>query len=107
MTTHFAPLTPLGKPLTQNPVVSADVPFDNPREPISAFDWFSVMRVTWKFLIRPMWHLCVKLPWQLVQAGSYVSPEEQKRRDDDWHDSRRNEEIYERCRQEHEARYGW
>ncbi len=86
------PITPLGKPLSQQPVPGANIPVQTPsavrspgEEPISAFQWVSLARATWNWLIRPLWLLCVKWPAMLIlpSSASGGRQDERRRRDDD------------------------
>lgn len=75
------PLTPLGKPLTQQPVAGANTPVTpaitpQPEEPVTAFQWFSLARASWNWIFRPLWYICVKWPTLLMfgsgsSAGSH------------------------------------
>lgn len=68
------PLKPLGKALSQSPVASAAVPMPAPsvgsvEQPISAFQWVSLAKATWTWILRPIWYLCFKWPSQLLIMG--------------------------------------
>lgn len=74
----MAPLTPLGKPLSRAPLVSQEVPFSassqtGTEQPISAFQWVSLARASWTWILRPLWYLCFKWPTQLFIAGTTTS----------------------------------
>lgn len=85
------PITPLGKSLSQQPLPSADQPAQaisagSPaagEPPISAFQWMSLARAAWTWLIRPLWLLCVKWPAMLVLPASSVRGQDERRRRDD------------------------
>ncbi|MCY1502386.1 hypothetical protein D9M68_364860 [compost metagenome] len=85
------PITPLGKPLSQGPLVNPNVPLqpsvpDAGEAPISAFQWISLVRATWTWLLKPLWYLCFKWP-SLIISTSAVSrggnDNERRRRDAD------------------------
>ncbi|CAB3842133.1 hypothetical protein ACMU6081_24485 [Achromobacter mucicolens] len=68
------PLKPLGKALSQNPLMGTDVPLSvppgvAPDQPISAFQWMSLAKATWTWVLRPLWYLCFKWPSQLFLIG--------------------------------------
>lgn len=68
------PLKPLGKALSQNPLMSSNVPLSaSPdaaaQQPISAFQWMSLAKATWTWILRPLWYLCFKWPVQLIGMG--------------------------------------
>jgi len=73
----MGPLTPLGKPLSQLPLGGADVPASSAPQstdaPISAFQWVSLAKATWTWVLRPLWYLCFKWPSQLLFAGTSAS----------------------------------
>lgn len=61
------PLKPLGKALSQNPLLGNDVPLSAPpgaapEQPISAFQWVSLAKATWTWILRPIWYLCFNGP---------------------------------------------
>ncbi|CUJ49729.1 hypothetical protein [Achromobacter kerstersii] len=64
------PITPLGKALSQGPVPNANAPLNPAAQlgqapTISAFEWFSLARGAWMWIIRPIWYLCVVFPFKL------------------------------------------
>ncbi len=69
-------MAPISKSFPQQPVVGADMPVQasSPsvsggaavNQPIFAFQWVSLARATWTWLIRPLWLLCVKWPVMMV-----------------------------------------
>jgi hypothetical protein len=68
------PLKPLGKALSQNPLLGNDVPLSAPpgvapEKPISAFQWMSLAKATWTWILRPIWYLCFQWPAQLLGMG--------------------------------------
>lgn len=68
------PLKPLGKALSQNPLMGRDVPLSATssipaEQPISAFQWMSLAKATWTWILRPLWYLCFKWPSQLFLLG--------------------------------------
>ena len=68
------PITPLGKPLSQNSLAGSEAPLQGPplaagEQPISAFQWISLAKATWTWILRPLWYLCFKWPAQLVLLG--------------------------------------
>lgn len=68
------PLKPLGKSLSQNPLVGSNVPASPPlagapAQPVSAFQWMSLAKATWTWILRPLWYLCFKWPSQLFFLG--------------------------------------
>lgn len=85
------PITPLGKPLSQQALPSADQPArafpsgsaTTGEAPISAFQWVSLARATWTWLVRPLWLLCVKWPAMLVLPASSKRPDDPRRRAQD------------------------
>lgn len=94
----MAPLTPFGKPLTQRPVASADVPIASATapagdKPVSASQWISLARATWTWILRPLWHLCVQWPVKLIFSGLVVSTSKKDDEDDDWHARRQSDEM--------------
>lgn len=85
------PLTPLGKSLSQSPPPSAGTPLVSPpvgaeQAPISAFQWMSLAKASWTWILRPLWYLCFKWPSQLLLAGM-------KGNDDDQRNFRKHQEI--------------
>lgn len=95
----MAPVTPLGKPLSQNPLMGPDVPLSSPiqsgvEQPISAFQWVSLVRATWTWVFRPLWYLCFKWPTQLILPVASVRRDEERRREDEewWEHRKRQEE---------------
>jgi hypothetical protein len=91
----MASITPLGKPLSRNSVVGSNIPLANPgplggEQPISAFKWLSLVRATWTWILRPLWHLCFKWPVKLLIPT--MSDAEDKRRSDEWDERRRQEQ---------------
>ena len=82
----MALITPLGKPLSQQPFASMNVPTNvssvvgnapDTDQPISAFQWVSLARATWTWLLKPLWYLCVKWPVMMI-----LSPSSRKERED-------------------------
>jgi hypothetical protein len=102
----MAPITPLGKPLSQQPFAGMNVPTDlssvvgcgaNTNQPISAFQWVSLARATWTWLLKPLWYLCVKWPVMMI-----LSPSSRKEREE------RLERLWERqAQQNREERSKW
>lgn len=88
----MAPITPLGKPLSQQSLPSADLPAQVPsfgstttgEKPISAFHWISLARATWTWLIRPLWLLCVKWPVMLILPSQASRKSNDDRMDRFW-----------------------
>jgi len=88
----MAPITPLGKPLSQRSLPSADLPAQVPsfgstatgEKPISAFQWISLARATWTWLIRPLWLLCVKWPVMLILPSQASRKSNDDRMDRFW-----------------------
>ena len=83
----MAPITPLGKPLSQQPFVGTSVPTDvssamgstgDTNQPISAFQWVSVARATWTWLLKPLWLLCVKWPTMMILSPSSCKDREER-----------------------------
>lgn len=69
----MSPLTPLGKPLSQSPPAGVNAPLPAPpmgagQPPISAFQWISLAKAAWTWILRPLWYLCFKWPSQLILA---------------------------------------
>lgn len=70
------PLTPLGKQLSDSPIVSNAAPLASgfsglpaaPEQPVSAFQWVSLVRATWTWILRPLWQLCVIFPFKIGSA---------------------------------------
>ncbi|MDZ5618037.1 hypothetical protein U2261_25720 [Achromobacter xylosoxidans] len=92
------PITPLGKPLRQQPVPGADVPLSltatrHVEEPVTALQWVSVARATWNWILRPLWYIFIKWPLQLL-----VVPSSRSTSDDDEPDwlKRHNDEVSQR-----------
>lgn len=79
----MTPLTPLGKALTESPLPSSQTPvskFGQPvpamdEQPISVFQWVSLARATWTWLLRPLWYFCFKWPTNLVRYMLAQAPE--------------------------------
>jgi len=77
-------ITPLGKPLTQRPVAGADIPVTpataaSAEQPVTAFQWFSLARASWNWIVRPLWYICVKWPTLLMvgtRSASAIRDEE-------------------------------
>lgn len=98
----MGPITPLGKPLSQQPFASTNVPTQvssvigsaaDKNQPISAFQWVSLARATWTWLLKPLWYLCVKWPVMMILPGvSKQRDEEWQRREDEWWDDRQSQE---------------
>ncbi|MNW98888.1 hypothetical protein D3C86_283560 [compost metagenome] len=94
----MAPITPLGKALSQNSLPSADAPLSAPfpgvaDQPVSAFQWVSLARATWTWVLRPLWYLCFKWPTQLLfpQSGKSNSDEWRERNEQEvWRHSSTN-----------------
>jgi len=97
----MAPLAPFGKPLSQHSLVGSEAlppsaTTTGAEKPISAFQWVSVLRATWTWILRPLWYLCFKWPAQMLL---YMRPpqddkywEERRRNEDEWQAQRRREE---------------
>lgn len=92
----MASIAPPGKTLSQQPppnsphqqstvVASADA------QPVTAFEWVSLARATWKWLIRPLWYICFK--WPAVMMFRACHMDEEKRQ-------RQRRQILERIRRE-------
>lgn len=86
----MAPLTPFGKPLSQNPLMDSEAlppsaTTTGAEKPISAFQWVSVFRATWTWILRPLWYVCFKWPAQLffvgLAPGSVSRGDEERRRE--------------------------
>ncbi|MFJ3465300.1 hypothetical protein [Achromobacter spanius] len=95
----MASITPLGKALSQNPLPSADAPLSAPisttvEQPISAFQWVSLAKATWTWVLRPLWYLCFKWPTQLLfpQGSRRSSADEWRERNEQeaWRNSPTN-----------------
>ena len=90
----MTPLTPLGKPLTQAPLPGSQTPAPSigqsvpagQAQPISAFQWISLVRATWTWLLRPLWYFCFVWPTKLLRCMSYSEAEADRRRREyeDW-----------------------
>jgi len=99
----MAPITPFGKPLSQSPLMGSETlppsaTTTGAEKPISAFQWVSVLRATWTWILRPLWYVCFKWPAQLLFVGlaprSVSRADEERRRDDDeWWAQRQHEEL--------------
>ncbi|MBJ7262863.1 MAG: hypothetical protein JHC61_03595 [Burkholderiaceae bacterium] len=90
----MATITPLGKPLSQQPFAGTDVSANassvigsaaDMNQPVSAFQWVSVARATWTWLLKPLWYLCVKWPVMMILPSpiSEKEWEERRRREDE------------------------
>lgn len=94
----MSPITPLGKPLSQNPMVGSHIPLSSPTqaapaEPISAFQWVSLARAAWTWILRPIWYLCFKWPTKLlVPTVTAARSDERRREEEEWWDHRRRQE---------------
>ncbi len=98
----MAPITPLlSKSISQQPIAGTNAPTQipslgsaaTPDQPISAFQWVSLARATWTWLLKPLWYLCVKWPVQiLLPVASKRRDEEWQRREDEWWDDRQSQE---------------
>lgn len=92
------PITPLGKSLSQSPMLGSDVPLSSPIQgaaepPISAFQWVSLVRATWTWVLRPLWYLCFKWPAQLILPVASAGRDEGRRREnEEWLDHRKRQE---------------
>lgn len=79
------------------PDLSAIKP-DAPGTP-SVFDWISLARATWTWLLRPLWYICVVFPckfcFAMLKANARTQEEEDRRLDDEWY-TRRQQEEYDR-----------
>lgn len=96
------PITPLGKPLSQQPLSQSSFPHEaasSADKPISAFELVSLIRATWTWLIKPLWYLCVKWPVMAVLpprlSQREIEEREKKRRE--WEDFRRRREMSSRA----------
>ncbi|MDH0740365.1 MULTISPECIES: hypothetical protein [Achromobacter] len=94
------PITPLGKPLSQNPLMNSSVPLSPAStvagdQPISAFQWVSLFKAAWTWIVRPLWYICFKWPAMMVlpSAASRAGREERlnkfwkdhnQQMDDEW-----------------------
>ncbi|MNV56582.1 hypothetical protein D3C71_1488740 [compost metagenome] len=95
------PLKPLGKALTQNPLIGRDVPLSATstvpsEQPISAFQWMSLVKATWTWILRPLWYLCFKWPSQLFMLGMSTPS---SKNESDW----RKEHLLEQGKRSSEA----
>jgi hypothetical protein len=80
-------MAPISKSLPQRPVGVANIPVQasSPslsdgaavNQPISAFQWISLARATWTWLLKPLWYLCVKWPVMMI-----LSPSSRKEREE-------------------------
>ena len=82
----MASITPLGKPLSQNSVVGANVPLSGngipaPTQNITAFQWWSLARATWTWILRPLWYLCFKWPTKLLIPTISDAEDDRRRRE--------------------------
>ncbi len=70
----MGPITPLGKPLSQTPLGGANSPAPSAplssNTPVSAFQWVSLAKATWTWILRPLWYLCFQWPAQLFFAST-------------------------------------
>lgn len=104
----MTPLTPLGKPLSQNPLPGNGVPVSGPHASVfagfqqtgfqqpypsgssepTAFQWVSLARATWTWLIRPLWYFCVVWPMKVMRYMLVQAPESEgdrrRREEDEW-----------------------
>ncbi|WP_232464575.1 hypothetical protein [Bordetella genomosp. 8] len=65
---------------------------------ISPFQWISLARATWTWIMRPLWNLCFVFPTKVIRYTMSSSPpsEEAGRRQEDWDHTerrRRDEEF--------------
>ena len=97
----MAPITPLGKALTQQPLVGAEIPLSGSvapvaEKPISASQWLSLARASWTWILRPLWYLCFKWPAQMLLLMRPPQDEgywqEKKRQEDEAIRQRQNNE---------------
>ncbi|WP_287955579.1 hypothetical protein [Achromobacter sp.] len=102
------PLKPLGKPLSCGSLPGADVPAQSSLgaaavdQPISAFQWISLVRATWTWLLKPLWYITFKLPTQMLlyMRPSPQSTEDQRRRQADYYAQKQIEEYEEERRRD-------
>jgi hypothetical protein len=89
---NMPPLTPLGKHLSQGPIAgnSAVPPASAASQPVSAFQWLSLARATWMWVLRPIWYLCFVFPSKLVAGGARSQSEEQQLLDEHFRKRQRN-----------------
>lgn len=92
----------LGKQVSQNPVMQADLPSAPAQptmdKPISAFQWISLVRATWTWVLRPLWYIGFKWPAQLIFIGMAPRPlshrdDVRQREADGWRAQRRRDEM--------------
>ncbi len=101
----MSPITPLGKALSQSPLPGANSPSVSPtvgtaQAPISAFQWVSLAKASWTWILRPLWYLCFKWPSLLILGGLKGS-------DSDQRDFRKHQEIRIRRDERNERMKGW
>lgn len=98
------PITPLGKPLSQNPLVSSSVPLSTApaaadSTPISAFQWVSLFKASWTWIIRPLWYLCFKWPAMMLLPSAASRAEREQRLNKFWKEH--NQQIDDEWRREY------
>ena len=82
----MAPLTPLGKPLSQQPLVGEHVATSSTlhgvsaEQPVTAWQWVSLARATWTWLIRPLWYMFFKWPSKLLLPPPLTDAEYEEER---------------------------
>jgi len=92
------PITPLGKPLSQNLLNGTEIPFSNgtvpgvPEKPISAFQWIGLVRAIWVWIFRPLWYICFVWPVKLLIPAT-PTKEEEERREIERREHRRQQEM--------------
>lgn len=74
----MSPITPLGRPLSQQPIAGNNTPVTPTtaapvEQPVTAFQWFSLARASWNWIVRPLWYICVKWPLQLLVVNPPTS----------------------------------
>ncbi|KAG1246759.1 hypothetical protein G6F68_014496 [Rhizopus microsporus] len=90
---NLPPLTPLGKPLSQGPVAGSSAAPSAPAaasQPITAFQWMSLARATWMWILRPIWYLCFVFPTRIMSGGARSRDEEQQLLDEHFRKQRRH-----------------
>jgi hypothetical protein len=98
-----SPLTPLGKPLSQSPVAASQTPIGQTvpagqTQPISVFQWISLARASWTWLIRPLWYFCFVWPFKALRYMSSSDADAEQRR-------RRVAANVEQSRRQDDSRY--
>lgn len=95
----MASLPPLGKPMSPPSVAGSAAPLQvgttAPGQPVSVFQWLSIVRATWTWLLRPLWILFFQWPAKIFFTPFSSSDADRKREEDDWdhrqRQDRRNE----------------